>query len=211
MTVKGLKDTIKWYDDNAVKYAKASRNLGFVSAINKFSSYLPKGARVLDAGCGSGRDSGILKTKGFNVTGLDISKGLLEVARKDYPEISFIYGDLLKLPFPQNSFDGICAQASLVHLETIEDTQTAIKEFHKVLKNGGIVQIFVKEQTKDNKTEVVSDKISNHDRFFQYYKKEEIIKLLEVYGFTIIHAENNIEDPAGRKEIKWIWIIAKKN
>lgn len=50
MIVKGLKDTIRWYDDNAVNYAKAAHDLGSVSAIDKFVSYLSKDAKVLDAG-----------------------------------------------------------------------------------------------------------------------------------------------------------------
>jgi ubiquinone/menaquinone biosynthesis C-methylase UbiE len=210
MRVKGLKDTIKWYDNNAARYAKTARDLGFVPAIDKFVSYLSKGARVLDAGCGSGRDAEVLRSKGFDVTGVDISNGLLEVARKDYPGISFVFGDLLKLPFPKDSFDGIWAQASLVHLETIEDTQKAVGEFYRVLKAGGIVHVFVKEQTKDKKTEVVSDKISNHDRFFQYYNKQEVIEILKTNGFKIILIENNLADPAGRKETKWIWAIGQK-
>lgn len=144
--IKGLKDTIDWYDNNAASYSRAAKDLFFTEAIEKFSSLLSTSDKVLDAGCGSGRDSALLKNKGFDVTGIDISKGLLNEAKKEHPGINFIEGDLLKLPFSENSFDGVWAHASLVHLETVQDAQKAINEFHRVLISDGVVHILSKSK-----------------------------------------------------------------
>lgn len=210
MKINGFKDTIHWYDKNANNYANALKTQIFSDGIEKFIYYLHTSAKILDAGCAAGRDSAIFASKGFDVTGIDISEGLLQEAKKEYPNITFVYGDLLNLPFPDNTFDGIWANACLVHFEIINETKKAITEFNRVLSQGGILHIFVKEQLTERKTDIVSDKLSSHDRFFQYYKKEEIKNLLENCGFKIIFLENNVRDPANREDTKWIWSIAKK-
>ncbi len=210
VAIKGLKDTIEWYNANAASYVIASKGLHFIPAIEKFTSYLLKGAKVLDAGCGSGRDSDLLQSKGFDMIGMDISEGLIKEAKKAYPSIDFVVGDLLDLPFPDKNFEGIWAHASLVHLETQKDTEQAISEFYRVLKSQGVVHIFVKEQLTDKKTDVVSDKLSNHDRFFQYYTKDEINKMLLNVGFEILFIEDKVSDLTERKDVNWIWAIARK-
>lgn len=208
--VKGFKDTIKWYDDNAVSYAKAAERLSPTFELEKFCAYFSPGAKILDAGCGSGRDSEKLRSNGLEVTGIDISRGLIKEARKRYPDVDFVIGNLLNLPFNEVGFDGVWAQASLVHLESPDDTNKALNEFHRVLKSGGMLHVFVKQMMRTEKTQVVSDEISNHDRFFQYYTKDEISRMLQENGFNIIHIEGDVSDPAGRKETKWIWAIAQK-
>lgn len=208
--IKGFQDTINWYNANAGKYAASARNISSSAEMEKFTSFIPTSSKVLDAGCGPGRDSRILKDKGYDVTGVDISEGLLNEAKKEYKDIEFVLGNLLSLPFPAKTFDGVWSQASLVHLETPEDTQKAIQEFYRVLKTDGIVYLSVKELTGNQKTAVVSDTLSNHDRFFQYYTKEEITKMLETAGFEVLFIENNVPDPAGRPETKWVWAIGKK-
>lgn len=209
-SVKGLKDTINWYNNNAAQYSSAAKKLYFTAGIEKFTSFLPSPANVLDAGCGSGRDSAILQSMGYHVIGVDISEGLLQEARKQFPEIQFVPGDLLSLPFNDNAFDGIWAHASLVHFETIEDTKRAISEFYRIIKPGGVVHIFVKEKLGNEKTAVVSDKLSNHDRFFQYYTQDEMASLLNDRGFQILFMQDKVIDPARRDDTKWVWTLAKK-
>src|SRR5271155_171080 len=91
MNVKNFKDTIDWYDQNAKKYAEATYAVSPDDLINQFMNLLPNKPKILDAGCGGGRDTGLLATKGAQVIGLDISKGLLNEARKRNPELSFIH------------------------------------------------------------------------------------------------------------------------
>lgn len=209
MEIKGFKDTIDWYDQNAEKYADSADKAPPAEALKKFASKLPAAAKVLDAGCGSGRDSGILGQMGFQVTGLDISKGLLEEARKRSPGIEFVEGDLTHMPFEDGAFGGIWAQASLVHLETMGDVKRALGEFARVLQSGGALHIFVKAQTGDAKTAVVSDSLSNHDRFFRYYTEDELRELVSSAGFAEIET-SILEDPHGRQEVKWIALFARK-
>ena len=209
MKVEGLKDTIDWYDKNAGKYADSAEKVPPIELLEKFLSMLPQSPQVLDAGCGSGRDSRFLHEKGALVTAIDISKGLLEEAEKRSEGITFVQGDITVMIFPDGSYDGVWSHASLVHLETIEDVKKALREFGRVLKAGGILHIFVKAQTGDEKTAVVSDSLSNHDRFFRYYTEQELRELVTDAGFEDIDI-SLLPDPHGRTEVTWIALFARK-
>jgi len=209
MKIEGFKDTIEWYDKNAEKYADSAEKAPPTKLIERFLSMLPKSPKVLDAGCGSGRDSRILNEKGAKVTGLDISKGLLEEAEKRSKNIEYIEGNITAMKFPDASFDGLWSHASLVHLESIEDVEKTLGEFNRVLKSGGILYIFTKEQLGYDKTAIVSDSLSNHDRFFRYYTKEELRNLVSKAGFGDIDI-SSVSDPHGREEVTWILIFCKK-
>ncbi len=213
MSVNGLKDTIDWYDSHAEQYAEAGATYFDMNHITKFTNELPDEASVLDAGCGPGRDANILNEQGLRVTGLDLSAGLLKFARQKYPNVDFIEGNLLSLPFNDESFDGVWSNTSLLHLETVEDVKKALSEMSRVLKPSGVIHVVVKSQTGENKTAVVSDKLSGHDRFFRYFKTDEITGLLEGTGFRILHSKeySEIETiPQGRPEVRLIWCLARK-
>lgn len=208
MKVQGFKDTIAWYNKNADRYSKSVQNLPS-AGIDEFVNKLPEGAKVLDAGCASGRDSQRLFDKGIEVVGIDLSSSQIDLAKKTYPGISFIEGDFLSLPFGDGSFEGVWAHASLLHFENVVDVQKALKEFSRVLKKGGILHVFVKEKTTENKFEIVTDSLSNHDRFFQYFSKDEIEGYIIESGFDVVKTERQI-DAAGRKEVSWLLFLGQK-
>ena len=209
MKVKGFQDTIDWYTKNAKVYADAGYAKPPYDLIDKFSRLLPHTPTILDVGCGAGRDTGLLAKKRAIATGLDLSKGLLKEAKKRNPELTFIYGNFLDLPFEDNSFDGIWAHAALVHLETIPEVRKSFREFHRVLKDKGILHIYVKLQRGKEKTKIVKDTLSNHERFFRYYTEEEIREYLDELHFTIIDFSIR-KDGHDRAEVTWICIFAKK-
>lgn len=97
-----------------------------------------KGKKVLDAGCGTGISSKILAEKGAKVTGIEISKNMVEIAKeycKDL-KIKFDKGSIDKLPYENEVFDAILA--SLV-IHYFEDPTDVFKEFYRVLKKDGIL------------------------------------------------------------------------
>jgi ubiquinone/menaquinone biosynthesis C-methylase UbiE len=209
MKIKGFKDTIEWYDKNSEKYANSAEKVRPIKFIEQFLSMLPKAPKVLDAGCGSGRDSRILNEKGAKVIGLDISKGLLKEAEKRSKDIEYVLGDITVMKFLDSSFDGVWSHASLVHFERIEDVEKTLDEYYRILKPGGILHIFTKEQLGDYKTAIVSDSLSNHDRFFRYYSKEELRNLVSQAGFGDLDI-SSVSDPHGREEVSWIILFGKK-
>lgn len=209
MKVTGNKDTINWYDANAEKYAADSDGITFEKTAQQFLEKLHPNPKILEVGCGSGRDAITLSELGAEVTGLDASEGLIEVAKKKSLDIEFLVGNFLNLPFQDETFDGVWSHASLVHLDTIEDVKSALSEFYRVLKIDGYLYVYVKKQNGEKKTAVVSDTLSNHDRFFRYYTEEELQALLEESGFTITEVKTE-EDVHGRNEVTWLKLLAKK-
>jgi SAM-dependent methyltransferase len=94
------------------------------------------GRRILDAGCGSGPLSAALRDRGAIVTGMDISAGMLELARQRLGDDARLQQADLKspLPFPDNAFDDVMAALVLRYLE---DWTAPLAELRRVLTPGG--------------------------------------------------------------------------
>jgi MPBQ/MSBQ methyltransferase len=101
----------------------------------RFIPLLPPGARVLDIGCGTGQQTILFKNRGFDVTGIDISAGLVGVANRKLGEGICLASDACKLPFPDACFDAISSAGSTVN--HIPDYQCFFQEAGRVLKPGG--------------------------------------------------------------------------
>jgi len=204
-----FKETINWYDKNARYYSKKSQGLASKDQIDEFISLLPPNSKVLDAGCASGRDSKLLTDGGVLVVGIDISGKLIKIAKEKYPEIEFIVGNFLQLPFADEEFSGIWSHASLLHFDNEEDVIVAISEFFRILKKDGIIHIVVKKIHNNKKFEVIFDQLTNQKRFFQYFSEDEMRNYLIKIGFKIIKIET-VDDLAKRNDVKWLLFLAKK-
>jgi demethylmenaquinone methyltransferase/2-methoxy-6-polyprenyl-1,4-benzoquinol methylase len=92
------------------------------------------GARVLDAACGTGDLAREAAAVGARVTGLDFSREMLARARRKAPELDWVEGDLLALPFANGSFD---AATIGFGLRNAADLEAALQELRRVLRPGG--------------------------------------------------------------------------
>jgi len=93
------------------------------------------GKKILDIGCGSGLYSAILQQRGAVVTGIDISKTMLQIARQEVKDAKFHFADITDMSFPDKSFD--FAMSALM-LGYVENWDQAFKEVRRILKPGGI-------------------------------------------------------------------------
>jgi demethylmenaquinone methyltransferase/2-methoxy-6-polyprenyl-1,4-benzoquinol methylase len=96
------------------------------------------GDSVLDACCGTGDLAIACARAGGRVTGLDFSEGMLERARRKAPELEWVGGDLLSLPFPDDSFDAATVGFGV---RNVEDLAEAISELRRVLRPSGRLAI----------------------------------------------------------------------
>jgi SAM-dependent methyltransferase len=93
------------------------------------------GGRVLDAGCGTGFQSALLTELGWNAHGIDVSTGLLAVARRRLPGVAFAVGSVEALPYPDARFDAVVCCGST--LSFVDDPARALAELGRVLRPGG--------------------------------------------------------------------------
>lgn len=92
------------------------------------------GESVLDVAAGTGTSSNQYAADGASVTACDISEGMLNVGRKRYPDLKFVYGDATDLPFEDNTFDVVTISYGL---RNVDDPDKALREFLRVAKRGG--------------------------------------------------------------------------
>jgi len=95
-----------------------------------------RSAQVLDVGCGAGFLSNHLAREGFTVTGIDSSQASIDVASRhdETGKARYLLGDASRLPFPDGSFDVVCAMDFLEH---VEEPAAIVAEMARVLKPGG--------------------------------------------------------------------------
>ena len=96
------------------------------------------GDRVLDAACGTGDQAIIAAKAGGVVVGLDFSERMLERARRKAPELEWVRGDLLALPFDAESFDSATVGFGV---RNVADLGASLEELRRVLKPGGRLAI----------------------------------------------------------------------
>ncbi len=156
--------------------------------------------RILDLGCGVGRNSIYLGKKGFDVVGVDISRSALKKADvwskiEGIPNVIFLRGSMTRLPFLSQSFHAVVS-VSVIHHALKEDIREAIRAIHEVLKDDGL---FIANllSTKDyrygsgerleNGTFKVLEEFEEKQfrEVHHFFSKKEILTLLR--KFTKIH------------------------
>jgi ubiquinone/menaquinone biosynthesis C-methylase UbiE len=96
-------------------------------------------SRMLDVGCGTGRSRQIYASTVSEYIGLDLSLESVRIAAREIPELSFVQGDAVRLPFADDSFDLVAFSSVLHH---IPDRRGALREAGRVLRPGGAVFAF---------------------------------------------------------------------
>jgi ubiquinone/menaquinone biosynthesis C-methylase UbiE len=139
-------DSIKLYWDKRFKEKKwiwgeepseaAVRTVVFLKKENK------ERLKILDAGCGYGRDSMYFTAHNHKVIGIDITNTGINMARSYYPDIDFLIGNIHDLSFPNASFDMLFGNF-LLHLFIKDFRKKIIKESLRVIKPGGIASFSV--------------------------------------------------------------------
>ncbi|WP_062430843.1 class I SAM-dependent methyltransferase [Herbidospora daliensis] len=109
------------------------------SALGLFADLVPPG-RVLEVGCGPGRVTSWLHRRGLDVSGVDLSPGMLAHARATFPDLVFTEGDMRSLDLPDASLSGLVAWYSIIHIPA-EFLPGVLAEFRRVLAPGGLLMV----------------------------------------------------------------------
>ena len=199
-----IKKTIETYNQIAKIYADYTFNRLFQYHLNEFISLIPKDAKILDIGCGSGRDVQYFLDYNLNPIGIDISHEMINEAKTRVPNGDFKKMDMRNLKFKENTFDALWACASLLHISR-KELPKVLQNLNKIIKPNGILFIALKEG--EGSKIIREQKYKDLPRLFVYYNKPEIEKLINENGFSIIKSE--IEK--GTEKTNWINILCKKS
>jgi len=142
------------------------------------------GARIIDVGCGAGRDVRWFESQGVQVAAVDLSEAMLAQAR-DLTGSALLQMDMRHLAWCDASFDGAWCAASLLHLPKRE-VQRALGEVWRILKPGGMAMVSVKQGEGEAWAGGYVDGVM---RFFAYYRQAEMVAILQDAGFAVRGAE----------------------
>ena len=131
-----MTSTIEYYNKNALEYSRSTVCVDFSATQERFLRYMPSHAKILDFGCGSGRDTKYFLDKGHNVEAIDGSKEFCRLASA-YTGI-FVKQMCFQELASVNEYDGIWACASILHLQW-EDLISVLHKMAAALKNTGVI------------------------------------------------------------------------
>lgn len=140
---------LAWIDTIVVPAEEYAEETTHYCKLIKARSHI-KPKTLLHLGCGAGGNDQTFK-RHFQVTGVDISEGMLEIARKRNPEVDYIRGDMRTVRLKER-FDIVTVPDSIGYMSTLKDLRSAIGTACHHLKPGGVLLIvaLVREDFREN-------------------------------------------------------------
>jgi ubiquinone/menaquinone biosynthesis C-methylase UbiE len=194
------------YDKVAHDYARLEGGTEWPRSrwLKKLLNLLEPGSAVLDLGCGSGIPADIEIAKEHHITGVDISKTQINLARKNVPTGSFIHGDAGSIEFPAAAFDAVVSFYTLEHIPRGEHRMVLQRIYHWLRGKGYLLFSMEAGEYDDLVGEWLGVPM-----FISCFKPEKMRQLVSEAGFEILETgiEIQIEQDI---EIPYLWLLACK-
>ncbi len=177
------------YDTVAVDYAErlpdtraeAPLDLAMVDAFTAAVTQRDD-VRVLDAGCGAGRMTRYLADRGARAEGLDLSPGMVAMARRAQPGTTFVVGSLTQLPYATDTFDGVLLWYSIIHTPPAGQSRI-FAEAARVLRPGGHVLVGLQAGEGVRDVSAAYSRLGHRVELERHlYTADEVAERLEVAG-----------------------------
>lgn len=191
--------TSDFYESHALEYFDRTVSADLSSVYDRFLKNVKPNGRILDVGCGSGRDLKALQDRGFEAVGIDASPSLAKLAA-EFSGVTCLPMRFEDLKF-KRPFDAAWACASLLHIPKRKIT-TVLHRLYKTLLAGGILFVSVKVGEGEH--------LLPDGRFFAYYTPDEFGQLLTKAGFTIDQSWISKDSLRPSRQIRWLNIIAHR-
>ena len=192
-----MNKTIEYYDQNAESFIEGTIHADMKDCRERFLRFIKPGGKLLDAGCGSGRDSLAFLQEGYEVDAFDASEELCRRA-----------SELLGIPVECRTFeeltgseeyDGIWACASLLHVRET-DLPDVLERLKNLLKPEGVLYASFKEGSGEREKD---------GRFFLDMTEDQCRKVFSEAGFRIIESFLSKDVRNDRQNEGWVNIIAR--
>ena len=190
--------TSQYYSDNAEEFYKSTVNADMSATYDRFLKYIPHGSKILDFGCGSGRDSKAFIGMGYLVEAVDGSEELcrlasellgMEVKCMDFKELNKL-----------SEYNAIWACASLLHVPSIELPQL-LEKMKDSIDGNGVMYISFKYGDYEG---------WRNGRFFVDMTSEGFSKILSKVDGVYLLEEWYSEDVRNENNTKWYNVIVGK-
>ncbi len=177
-----IERTMRTYDEIAEKYCRKTESEGDrefqEDMMDRTLNFLPSKPRMIDLGCGDGRDTKYLREKGVDVVGIDISKKMVELAREKYPECTFLRSDMRDTVFPDDTFHGAWASTSLSNIPKSQ-LSSVEKEIYRILEKDGTFCFSFKVGESEGFEESI---VEGFETYQSYYTLEEFKEELNLFN-----------------------------
>ena len=192
-------DSIAYYDENAQTFFDGTVSVDMAEGRRRFIEALSPGSRILDAGCGSGRDALAFKQLGFEVTDFDGSGEMVRMAS------AHAGLEVLQLTFDEvawrEAFEGIWANASLLHVSR-DNLVSVMRKLRDALVIGGVWELSFKPGSGEGIA---------FERWFTNLSEADVPALIaEVGRLEILAVTSSFDVRPGKSSEGWTNILVKR-
>jgi SAM-dependent methyltransferase len=154
--------------------------------LDRFADAVKGKGRVVELGCGPAHVAAYLAMGGVEISGLDLSPGMVAEAKRMFPALDLVVGDMLALPFGDAELGGLIAFYSIIHFDD-DQLQTAFSEMARVLADSGLVALAFH----------VGDEVVHREQWWdmpvvldaRFLPVDLITRLLDSAGLEIVSSE----------------------
>jgi SAM-dependent methyltransferase len=170
--------------------------------VDELASRLPRGAHVLDLGCGNGEKLARLSGR-FELTGVDLSEQQLRLARAAVPEAELLHADFAELDLPPGELDAVTALYSMVHVPR-DEHPALLARIRGWLRPGGLFLASLSHLGGPDRV----DEWLGVDMFFSGFDAETNGRLVQEAGFELLVDELVwMREP--ESEVAFLWVLAR--
>jgi SAM-dependent methyltransferase len=193
-----VSDTIGYYNRHAAEFAAQTVDVDIEPIYRRFLPYVRSGGRILDAGCGVGRDTLVFAERGYEVVAIDASEEMVRLARERVGDRGAVHLMRFQDVHWRNEFDGIWNCASLLHVPTASFADIATR-LAAALRPGGAWYMSFKVG--------VGERVAS-GRLFVDYDEETLRLSLEASPVEIIETWISEDVRPQRSNERWVNLVA---
>jgi len=202
-----MNPTLSYYEENASNLSKRYESADVDTIHQTLLKTFSPNSKLLEIGCGSGRDANFMKKQGYNLTAIDGSQKMIEEAKTIHSALEphlFTMQLPHGLDFEPHSFDGLYSIATLMHLSQ-EEIMLTIQKIYMLLKKKGkfLFSVSIERDDTDQNSQ------DPHQRLFTSLSEEEWLRLCTKQGFSPLHTEVTT-DGLGRSGVVWLTCVVEK-
>ncbi len=190
--------TIRYYNRNADKYFNNTVNVDMSECCDRFLKYVVPGGKIIDIGAGSGRDIKYFKDRGYTVDGIDASEEMCRLA-SSYAGVD-VRCVRIQDWYPKRKYDGIWANASMLHLQLTEFEEFACR-VSDYLNPNGVFYISMKKGIQTGQ--------DSNGRFFTDFSEEKVQQIVAKSTAFVLVESWETRDGLRREGFRWLNLIFK--